>query len=284
MKIHPLAVVSPGAKLGCDVEIGPFCIVESDVELGDGCILESHVVVKSGTTLGAGNHVFEGAVVGGIPQHVNMPEQLGRVRIGCDNTIREHVTIHRSMYADGVTVVGNGNMLMVGCHIAHDCRVGDHCIFANGVLLAGHVAVEDRAFLSGAVAVHQFCRIGSLAMVGGHARVVRDVPPFVTVDGGSGQIVGLNSIGLRRNGYTSDKVAELKRAYRLIYRSGLAWKEMLEVLRSEFPDGPAARFHEFFANSKRGFTAERRGPALPTIKLQPSESEDEPALLKRKAG
>ena len=274
MNIHPLAVVSPQAKLGPNVAIGPFTIVEADVEIGDNCELASGVVVKSGTRLGTGNRILEGSVIGGQPQNTRMPEKLGGVVVGTNNTIREHCTIHRSLHAGTVTTVGDDNMLMVGAHVAHDCRVGNNIIIANNTLLGGHVVVEDRAFLSGAVGVHQFCRIGRLAMVGGHARVVQDVPPFVMVDGISGCIVGLNLVGLRRNGFTSQEIVELKAAYRLIYRSGLAWTEILEQLRVLYPAGPAGAFHAFLSQGKRGFMQERRMPPTATLKLRRPADED----------
>lgn len=269
MQIHPLAVVDPSASIGRDVAIGPFSIVESGVTIGDGCTLESHVIIKQGSTLGPENHVFEGAVIGGLPQHLKMPERVGTVVVGARNTIREHATIHRALDASHATAVGDDNLLMVGVHIAHDCHVGSNTIFANNAMLAGHVLVEDRAYVSGNVAVHQFCRVGGLAMVGGLARVVKDVPPYVTIDGGSGYVVGLNTIGLRRNGFSHEMIAQLKAAYRLIYRSGLKWQEILDRLQSEFAAGPASHFVEFFAGSKRGIVAERREPppATPTLRL-----------------
>ena len=189
------------------------------------------MVVKSGTTLGEGNTIFEGAVLGGFPQHVRMPERLGRVEIGAHNTIRENCTVHRALHEGTLTRVGSNNLLMVGVHVAHDCTVGDNAIFANNALLGGFVTVGDRAFVSGAVGVHQFCRIGRLAMIGGCARVVQDVPPYVLVDGHSGLIVGLNLVGLRRNGYSAEEISQLKAAYRMIYRSGLRWVEILEQLK-----------------------------------------------------
>jgi UDP-N-acetylglucosamine acyltransferase len=267
VNIHPLACVSSLARIGHDVTIGPFSVVEDDVELGDGCRLEGHVVIKSGTTLGPENLVHEGAVLGGLPQHLHRPERPGRLVIGACNTIREHVTIHRSLYADQATVVGDHNLLMVNVHVAHDCRLGDHGIFANNVMLAGHVTIEDRAYISGAVGIHQFCRIGGLSMIGGQARVVKDVPPFVTLDGHTSLVVGLNAIGLRRNGFDAAQIAQLKAAYRLIFRSGLPWSDMLLKLQRDFTDGPAARFHEFFVGGQRGFVHERRAPPSATIRL-----------------
>jgi len=282
VRIHPLAVVDPTARIGVHVVVSPFCVIEHDVVIGDGCVLESHVVIKQGTVLGQGNHVFEGAVIGGVPQHLKMPERIGTVQIGSHNTIREHATVHRALHHDQATMVGDHNLLMAGVHVAHDCRVGNHTIFANNAMLAGHVTVEDRAYLSGNVAVHQFCRVGGYAMVGGLSRVVKDVPPFVTIDGGSGYVVGLNTVGLRRNGFTNEDIAQLKTAYRLIYRSGLKWQHVLERLQNEFAEGPAARFSAFFACSTRGIVAERREPPATTLKLR-----DEPGEmpgLRRHAG
>lgn len=274
MKIHPLAIVSPMAKIAQDVEIGPFCVVESDVTIGEGCKLQSGVKVKNGTTLGSNNYVFEGAVLGGPPQHINMPERPGRVVIGSGNTIRENATIHRALEEDEATIVGDNNLLMVNVHIAHDCRLGNYTIFANNVMLAGHVTVGDRAYISGAVAVHQFCRIGSLAMVGGQSHVVKDVPPYVTLDGLSSYTVGLNQIGLRRAGYSVDDIRQLKAAYRVIYRSGLSWNEILTQLREQYADGPAARFYQFLSTTTRGITPERRLPPGATIKLRYEPQED----------
>jgi UDP-N-acetylglucosamine acyltransferase len=263
-----LAVVSPLAKIGRDVVIGPFCVIEPDVEIADGCTLESHVVIKNGTTLASHNRICEGAVLGGLPQHVHVPERPGRLFIGSGNLIREFATVHRALEEEDATIIGDNNMLMVNVHVAHDCRVGSNVIFTNGVMLAGHVTVEDRANLSGLAAVHQFCRIGSLAMVGGHARIAKDVPPFVTVDGGTGFVVGLNQIGLRRAGFSVQDVTRLKEAYRLIYRAGLVWTEILQRLQMDFGAGPAAHFHQFLATTTRGILPERRLPPGATIKLR----------------
>ena len=230
------------------------------------------MVVKSDTTLGERNHVFEGAVLGGLPQHLQLPEQPGGLVIGDDNIIRENATIHRSLEKDGTTRVGDKCLLMVGTHVAHDCTVGGGVILTNNVLLAGHVEVAERAYLGGASAVHQFCRIGRLAMIGGMARVKKDVPPFVLVDDATSLIVGLNKIGLRRAGFASEEIQQLKDAYRLIYRRGLTWKEILAALASEFPDGHAAEFHEFFCGGTRGFVPERRTPPSATLRLHRDES------------
>ena len=271
-------MVSHRACVAADVSIGPFCVVEDDVTIEEGCTLESSVVIKSGVTLGPNNRVFEGAILGGPPQHVHMPERPGRVVIGSGNVLREFVTVHRALEDDGLTIIGDNNLLMAGVHVAHDCRVGNNTILTNNVLLAGHVTVEDRAYLSGAAAVHQYCRIGTLAMVGGHARVNKDVPPFVTIDGGTTTAVGLNQIGLRRAGFSTQDIEQLKAAYRLIYRSNLTWNEILKELQRDFAEGPAAHYHQFFSATTRGILPERRLPPGATLKLRREEHESLPEL------
>lgn len=271
MSIHPLALVSARAKIGSNVTIAPFCVVEDEVTIGDGCVLENHVIVKRGTTLGKNNRVLDGAVLGGPPQHVHMPENPGRVVIGSGNTIRENVTVHCALEADHVTSLGDNCLLMAGSHVAHDCTIGNHVILTNNAMIGGHVHIGDRAYVSGGVAVHQFCRIGGLAMVGGQAHIVKDVPPFVTIDGQSSYVVGLNQIGLRRAGYDHEAVYQLKSAYRVIYRSGLMWNEILEALRQRFSEGLPAQFHAFLSTTKRGIIPERRMPPGATIKLRSAE-------------
>lgn len=292
-KIHPSAVVSPDAELGVDVVIGPFCLVEAGAKIGPGCVLHSHVVVKTGAILGADNVLHEGVVIGGLGQHAHPPGPPGTVRIGDRNIIREHATLHRSIYADKETTVGNDNFLMGGVHIAHDCVVQDRIVFANYATLGGHVLVEERAFVSGLVAVHQFCRIGKLAMVGGLARITRDVPPYVTIDGDTGKVVGLNTVGLRRAGAGPAELAQLKSAYRLIYRSGLLWSEVVERLERDCTSGMAAHFPAFFRGGKRGVIPERRAaPASATVKLTDEATletsmdmvEEQQRQLRRRAG
>lgn len=282
MSIHPLAVVSPGARLGVGVTVGPFAVVEDGAEVGDFCTLGSGAVIKAGVTAGCHNEFGEHAVIGGAPQHVARPSAIGRVVIGDHNVFREHVTVHRAMKPEGCTRVGNGNYVMASVHFGHDVTVGNNSIFANAALLGGHVTVEDRAFVSGAVAVHQFCRIGRLAMVGGHARVVQDVPPYMLLDGQSGCVVGLNIVGLRRSGHDADAVASLKAAYRAIYRRGLPWREVLEALRLEFEGEPVGHLRTFLEGGSRGFAQERRAPPAPTLKLRLPD-EDVPAV-RAKAG
>jgi UDP-N-acetylglucosamine acyltransferase len=270
------------AKIGPDVKIGPYCVIEPNATIGPECILDSRVVIKEGTTLGAQNRVSEGAVLGGLPQHVHAPEHAGKVLIGSGNTIRENVTVHRALDEHRTTVIGDNCLLMVNAHVAHDCQIGNNVILTNNAMLAGHITVGDRAYLSGAVGIHQFCRIGMLAMVGGQAHIGQDVPPFMTVDGMSSLIVGLNQVGLRRAGYDQAKIQQLKAAYRVIYRSGLMWKEILEILRTEYVYGPAALFYEFLSTTKRGIVSERRMPPNATLKIQPREAEEE-SLPQRRA-
>jgi UDP-N-acetylglucosamine acyltransferase len=277
-QIHPTAVVDSRAELGRDCLVGPFCVIEADTVIGDGCRIEARVVVKSRTKLGCHNEIGEGSVIGGKAQHLHAHEPGGSLTIGDHNRIRENVTIHRGWNNDATTTIGDCNMLMVGSHVGHDCRVGNHCVLVNHVLLGGHVQLEDRAYLGGATAVHQFCRVGRLAMIGGLSRVVQDVPPFVMVEGGLTQIVGLNKVGLRRNGYTPEQIVQLKEAYRVIYREGLRWSEVLAILKANFSTGPAAAFFEFLKAGRRGFVQERRISRKATLKIvTPAQDEVEDA-------
>lgn len=264
-QIHRLSLVDPTAKLGQDVQIGPFCVVEEGASIGDGTILEARVTIKKGTVVGKNNHIFEGATIGGLPQCVGLAEEeCGGTIIGDGNIIRENVTIHRSMRSQDSTIVGDDCMLMANVHIAHDCRVADEVIMANNAMLAGHVSVGRRAFVSGAAGAHQYVRIGAYAMVGGQAHLVRDVPPFVTVDGLSSQVVGLNLVGLRRAGFTSADIKTLKSVYRILYnKTGLNWREIVEKIEKEYTEGVGLEMARFIAATTRGITTERS--TLPTV-------------------
>jgi UDP-N-acetylglucosamine acyltransferase len=195
--------------------------------------------------------------------------------IGNGNRIREYVTIHRALSPSGCTKIGDGNMIMVNAHVAHDCHIGNNTVIVNNVMLAGHITVGDGAYFGGAAGVHQFCRIGRLAMIGGQSHVGQDVPPFVMVDGISNHIVGLNVVGLRRAGVTRDEMKDLKAAYRVIYRSGLLWRDMLEVLKNTFPTGPASEFHAFLSVGERGFVQERKTPRHASLKLADATDVDD---------
>jgi UDP-N-acetylglucosamine acyltransferase len=232
------------------------------------------VTIKSGTVVGRDNLIMEGTVLGGMPQHLHMPEHPGTTVIGDGNVFRENCTVHRALAAGNETRVGNRCLFMVGAHAAHDCTVEDNVVLTNGTMLGGHVTVGEKAYMGGASAVHQFCRIGRLAMIGGMARVIRDVPPFAMLDGDTAMVVGLNKVGLRRAGFTATDMSQLKRAYRLIYRTGLMWKEMLEALRSEFSEGPAAEYLPFFLGGKRGFVQERRTPPGAIVRLMRDDADE----------
>jgi len=272
-QIHPLALVSPKAKIGQDVQIGPFCIIEDDVEIGEGTCLEARVSIKQGSVVGSNNHIFEGAVIGGLPQCVGLNGECGTVVIGDGNTIRENCTIHRSMHSGEITEVGDSCMLMVNVHIAHDCHIGNEVIIANNSMLAGHISVGRRAFISGAVAIHQFCRIGSFAMIGGQSHIVKDIPPFVTVDGLSSQVVGLNLIGLRRAGFTSDEIKTLKQVYRILYHSKLPWREITHKIETEFTSGPGLEMARFLSMTTRGILTERNSASLNARSVNNAEPE-----------
>lgn len=272
--IHPTAVIDSGAELGQEVRVGPFCIVERGVIVGDRCQLAGHAVLRTGVVLQSDNVIGEGAVFGGPPQHLHAGARYGGLRIGRGNTIREHATIHCALKEGDDTVIGDHNLMMVNAHVAHDCHVGNHTILVNNVMLAGHVLVQDRAYLSGGVAVHQFCRIGKYAMVGGNGRITQDVPPYVLVAGVSAHVVGLNLIGLRRNGFTPSQTRQLKEAFRVIYRQGLTWNEMLDALATQFANGPAAAFREFFESGQRGILRVLPSPRAAELSLVSDEPEN----------
>ena len=282
--IHPFAIVSERAHIGQGVSVGPFCVIEEGTVIGDGCTLASHVIVKEGTRIGSHNQICEGAVLGGRPQHLRAGQQVGTLEIGDANQVRENVTIHCGLAAGKSTVVGSHNLIMVSAHVGHDCQIGSHTILANNVMLGGHVTVEDFAYLSGAVAVHQFCRIGQHAMVGGQAHLTQDVPPYVMVDGASSRVVGLNRIGLRRRQFSDAEMLQIKMAYRAIYRSGLRWEELIELLQSRYAQGRAAAFHSFLCVSQRGIIQERRGSRMATLKLTGAPQDGEASQELRKAG
>jgi UDP-N-acetylglucosamine acyltransferase len=212
--------------------------------------------------------------LGGAAQHLQRQEPGGMLIVGDGNRIRENVTLHRAYANEAVTTIGNHNLIMVSAHIAHDCKVGSNIVLVNNVMIGGHVQIEDRAYLGGGVGVHQFCRVGKYVMIGAHSRVTQDVPPYVLVEGAHPQIIGLNSIGLRRNGFSPDDMLQLKKAYRVIYRQGLRWSEVLEQLAREFVTGPAALFHEFLKTGKRGFVQERRISRKAMLKIAEPGADD----------
>ncbi len=257
MELHPTAVVSPRAELAPGVRVGAYAVIEADVQIGEGCEIGAHAVVKRYTTLGARNRIFEHATVGGEPQDVKFKGERSRLIIGDDNLIREGATLHRASGEDAATLIGSRNFLMVGVHVAHNCIVGDDNIFANGVALAGHITVEDHVFLSSNVGAHQFVRMGRYAMVGGKSKLVQDVLPYFTTDGNPAYVRGLNSVGLRRAGFSPDSRRALKRAHQLIFRTRLPLAAALAQL-DEADDEHVRHLINFIRGSVRGFARAER--------------------------
>ncbi|MFZ4730989.1 MAG: acyl-ACP--UDP-N-acetylglucosamine O-acyltransferase [Pirellulales bacterium] len=228
------AVVEPGARLAAGVRVGPLCVVSSGAEIGAGTVLESGVTIMGDVRIGARNRIFPGAVIGGDPQDVSYQGSRTRVEIGDDNVIREGVTINRGTEKEqGVTVVGDRNFLMACCHVAHDCRIGDQVIIANGTLLGGHVRVHSHASLSGGVAVHHWATIGGWAFVAGLSRVLHDVPPFMLSEGSPARPRCINVVALKRGGFPSESLAALAEAHRLFYRARVGLDAAREILRSQ---------------------------------------------------
>lgn len=257
-QIHPTAVVHPGAKLGADVQVGPYCVIEEIVEIGDGCILDTFSQVKNYTSMGKGNHVHSYACIGDAPQHLGFKGEETWVRIGEGNDFREYVTVHRGTpQGHNETTVGSHCLFMAYAHVAHDCRVGDHVIVANAVSMAGHVDIGDHAIVSGMAAIQQFARIGEYAFLGGLSGYSNDVPPYMLAQGTRARLYGPNLIGLKRKGFSAPTINALKKAYRTIFRSGLMREEALDKALAEYPDVPeVARLVEFMRTSVRGITAD----------------------------
>lgn len=251
-EINPHAVIAPGARLGKRNRIGPGVVIEDDVDIGDDNVFLPYAVIKTGTRMGSGNAVHEHAVLGGLPQDLSFKGRETTLEIGDGNVFREGVTISRGCKGDGRTIVGNRNYLMAACHAGHDCILGDDIIIANGALLAGHVEVEDRAFISGCVVIHQFCRIGRSAMLSGGARISLDAPPFFITEGSPAFVRGLNVVGLKRAGFTSEDIAALKKAYSTLFRQRRPLAVIMDEL-AQFDDPHVRHLHSFLTQSRRGF-------------------------------
>jgi len=232
--------------------IHPTAIIEDDVEISPDCEIGAYAVIKRFTRLGARNRVFEHAVIGGEPQDVKFKGEESFLEIGDDNTIREFCTFHRANGPGESTRIGSRNFFMVGVHVAHNCVIGDDNVFANEVALAGHITIEDHVFLSNNVGAHQFVRMGRHAMIGGKSKVVQDVLPFFITDGNPPRVRGVNSVGLRRAGFTQEERRALKDAYRILFRSGLPLQNALQTL-DELDDEHVAHLVKFIRGSKRGF-------------------------------
>lgn len=257
MGVHPTAIVAAGAELGADVEVGPYCVLGPRVRIGDRTRLQAHVVVDGDTWLGADNEVYPFAVLGTYPQDKKLkaddPGCL--LRIGNHNKIREHVTIHGGTpFGGGQTTVGDHNMLLAGCHIGHDATVGSHIVFTNGAMAAGHTWIGDRAILGAMVGVHQFARIGELAMIGAGSMVSHDAPPFALLQGDRARLIGVNVVGLHRNSFDNAQKAVVKRTFRLLFwRTGSLHQKIEHVRKSPlYREDACRRIVDFVAASKRG--------------------------------
>jgi UDP-N-acetylglucosamine acyltransferase len=256
MSVHPTAIVTPGAKLHPTVEVGPYAVIGPRVEIGAGTTVGPHAVIEGRTRLGQRNKVFQFASVGAQPQDLKYAGEDSALEIGDENLIREFTTLHKGTTGGGgVTRIGNGNLFMAYAHVAHDCQVGNGCVLANAATLGGHVELGDHVILGGLAAVHQFTRIGKHAFVAGGAMVVMDVPPFCTAQGDRAELVGVNSIGLARHGYTEEQIGRVKEAYRILFRSKLPLEEAVERLRTELGDQTEIQALLFFVTtSERGLT------------------------------
>ena len=258
MAIHPsariaeTARIADGAEIGADVEIGHFSIVEDDVSIGPRTKLEPHVVVKRWTTLGADNQISSGTVLGTDPLDKNFSGERSYLKIGKGNRIREHYTISRGTDPESTTEIGDGNYVMTSGHIAHNCRIGSDNVICSCSLIAGHVEIEDRVFISGGVLVHQYSKIGRLALISGHTRVHQDTPPYFIYSDFKIRPRAVNLVGLRRAGFDDDEIRRLKRAFHILFRSELSIDAALEKIEQEIPDEHTRHLVDFVRRSKRG--------------------------------
>ena len=254
--IHETAIINPGAEIDSNVDIGAYSIIGDNVFIGSGTVIGPHVVIDPFVTIGRNCRIFQYAAIGAVPQSLKFEGEKTYVKIGNGTIIREFVTIHRGTgFGGGITEVGEENFLMAYTHIAHDCRVGRKVVMANNATLAGHITIGDHATIGGLVAVHQFVKIGEYAFVGGKSAVVKDVPPYVIAAGDRAELHGLNSVGLKRHGFSPTTLSLLKKTYRIIFRIGLTMNEAIERVRAEVEQVPeVVNFIDFIRSSQRGVT------------------------------
>ncbi|KPK02924.1 MAG: UDP-N-acetylglucosamine acyltransferase [Nitrospira bacterium SG8_35_4] len=252
-KIHKTTVIAAGAKFSDGVEIGPYCVIGKNVKLGKNTRLFSHIVIEE-AEIGSDCAIYPFTSIGLPPQDIKYTGEKTKVKIGNNNVVREYITIHRaSVDGDGVTKIGDNNFLMAYVHIAHDCDIGNNIIIANATTLAGHVIVEDFAFIGGMVAVHQFTRIGAYAMIGGFSGIPQDIPPYTTAAGERAKLYGLNTIGIKRRNFTDSSIADLKKAYKILFRSKLTLKDAISKIKSEIePCEEVNYLLDFIEKNKRG--------------------------------
>jgi UDP-N-acetylglucosamine acyltransferase len=253
--VHPTAVIHPKARIGEGCDIGPYCVIGEHVELGPRCRLHSHVIIDGHTKLGEGNEIYPFASIGLKTQDLKWKGGITRTEIGSHNTFREYVTIHSATKDGDVTTVGSYNNLLAYGHIAHDCKVGSRIIMSNVATLGGHVTVEDYAIIGGLAAVHQFCRIGKFAMIGGCAKVVQDIPPFMIADGSPAETKTINKIGLERNGVSEEAQEALRLAYKILFREGLTTPNALSKIEEKLSPLPELKhLVQFVRTSERGIS------------------------------
>ena len=253
-RVHPTAIVDARAEIDGDVQIGPYCVIGAGVRIGKGCRVHSHAVITGRTTLGEGNVIFPFATIGDTPQDLKYKGEPSERLIGNRNTIREYVSLNPGTTGGGmVTRVGDQNLLMMQCHIAHDCLLGDRNVVANGATLGGHVVIEDFVIVGGLVGIHQFVRIGTGAILGAGSMVSKDVPPYCNATGDRAKLHGLNLEGLKRRGFDKTVIALLRKAYRIVFQSALRTEDALKKIREELPAIPEIeKFASFIAQSGRG--------------------------------
>ncbi len=251
--INATAIIDPSAELGHGISVGPFTVIEKNTKIGNNVEIASHVVIKEGTTLGDNCRVFQGAILGEIPQDLKFGGERTTLEIGSNTTLREYCTLNRGTNARGRTTIGEDCLIMAYVHVGHDCDVGDKVILANGISLGGHVEIGYHVSIGGHTPVHQFCRIGEHAFVGGAYRVVQDIPPYILASGEPMEYAGINAIGLRRRGFDKDTRNQIKRAYARIYRSGLNVTQALKEIRTEMEMTPELnKIITFIEKSDRG--------------------------------
>jgi len=253
--IHPTAVIHSAARIGADCEIGPYCVIGEHVVLGEKCRLHSHVVINGHTELGRENEIFPFASIGLKTQDLKWKGGTTYTRIGNSNTIRECVTINSATSDGETTEIGSKNHILAYCHVAHNVRIGDSVIMSNVATLAGHVIVEDHAVIGGLVAIHQFCRVGKMSMIGGCSKVVQDVPPFMLADGNPAETRTINKVGMERNGISEEAQAALKQAYKILFREGLTISNALTRIEAELSTLPEIQhLVDFTRRSERGIS------------------------------
>jgi len=255
--IHPTALVDSKAELDDGIEIGPYCVIEKGVSISEGSRIGPHVIIREGTEIGKGCQIFQFASIGEAPQFLGYKGEKTFLQIGHHNIIREFTTLHRgTVKGGGKTVIGNDNFFMAYSHVAHDCQIGNQVVMANGATLGGHILIEDYAIIGGLAAVHQFCRIGTHAILSGLTGVSQDVPPYMMAAGSRARLYGLNTVGLKRHQFSEQTIRALKKAYRIIFRSGLTLEKAVKAIKEDdiFLIKEVRHLHDFIQHSKRGIS------------------------------